>query len=31
MGTEDGIYLRPVGGVPLRGIEAPVEAFAVEV
>jgi adenylate cyclase len=31
MGTEDGIYLRSVGGVPLRGIEAPVEAFAVEV
>jgi adenylate cyclase len=31
MGTEDGFYLRSVGGVPLRGIEAPVEAFAVEV
>jgi adenylate cyclase len=31
MGTEDGFCLRPVGGVPLRGIEAPVDAFAVEV
>jgi len=31
MGTEDGFYLRSVGGVPLRGIEAPVQAFAVEV
>jgi class 3 adenylate cyclase len=28
---DDGFYLRAVGAVPLRGIEAPVEVFAVEV
>lgn len=27
----DGFCLRPVGAVPLRGIAAPVEVFAVEV
>src|SRR5262245_20285590 len=31
LGEEDGFYLRPVGAVPLRGIEAHVEVFAVEV
>jgi class 3 adenylate cyclase len=31
LGDADGFYLRAVGGVPLRGIEAPVQVFAVEV
>jgi class 3 adenylate cyclase len=31
LGMGDGFCLRPVGAVPLRGIEAAVEVFAVEV
>jgi adenylate cyclase len=31
LGEADGFCLRAVGGLPLRGIEAPVEVFAVEV
>jgi adenylate cyclase len=30
LGNPDGLVLRPVGAVPLRGIAAPVEVFAVE-
>jgi class 3 adenylate cyclase len=31
LGEADGFLLRAVGAVPLRGIEAPVEVFSVEV
>ena len=31
LGNADGFYLRAVGAVPLRGIEAPVQVFAVEI
>jgi adenylate cyclase len=31
LGEADGFYVRTVGAVPLRGIAAPVEVFAVEV
>ena len=31
LGDSDGVWLRPCGALPLRGIDAPVEVFAVEI
>jgi class 3 adenylate cyclase len=31
LGESDGVWLRPCGALPLRGIDAPVEVFAVEI
>jgi len=31
LGESDGVWLRSCGALPLRGIDAPVEVFAVEI